>query len=159
MTQLMERLALPPYKAAWEYLNRSICQVSDFQEPDTMQFRVPFGGGESGPALTKDVVVEYRKAAGSSGQPGRQPWGVRWKPADGGPFPEFAGRLYVEESADGSRELVLEGEYEPPLGAAGRAFDAVVGMHIASVTAQEFLRTVAVEMKREHALNAVDGLP
>jgi hypothetical protein len=35
--------------------------------------------------------------------------------------------------------LVLDGSYEPPLGSAGRIFDAVVGRRIAHATAADLL--------------------
>lgn len=68
---------------------------------------------------------------------------LRWEPEGGGPFPVFAGTLTVQADEDySSCAIVLRGSYEPPGGAAGKAFDATMGSHIAHGTARELLERI-----------------
>ena len=145
MSNLCERLELPQYPHPWEYLNRAICQISDDQEPDVVRLRVPLLGA-GGPALEKEVNVKYSTRAGKGEH---RPWSLSWEPIGGGPFPRFEGELTIDTATP---SLLLEGEYTPPLGAAGQVFDAVMGARIASVTALEFLRSVAEQMEHQHVL-------
>ncbi len=148
MTKLRERLALPAYGRAWEYLNRAICQISDEQEPEVVRLKVPLMGA-GGPALEKDVSVRYF-ARPSDGKDA--PWKLRWEPVGGGPYPEFEGLLTIDPPAgEAGCALVIEGVYAPPLGKAGKAFDSVVGSKIASMTAREFLRSIADQMELERS--------
>jgi hypothetical protein len=69
---------------------------------------------------------------------------VTWAPERSGPYPTFTGDLAIESADDyNSFYLVLNGTYEPPLGAVGAAFDAVVGHRIAENTARNLLAVIA----------------
>jgi hypothetical protein len=69
---------------------------------------------------------------------------VSWAPEHAGPYPTFTGDLAIESGDDyHSFYLVLDGTYEPPLGAVGAAFDAIVGHRIAEMTARNLLATIA----------------
>lgn len=69
---------------------------------------------------------------------------VHWEPAEPGPYPVFDGVLTVEAGDDYDVfRLALEGTYQPPLGLAGKAFDAVFGNRIAEQTARELLAEIA----------------
>jgi hypothetical protein len=71
-------------------------------------------------------------------------YAVTWAPEVAGPYPTFTGDLAIESGDDyQSFYLVLTGSYEPPLGALGAAFDAVVGHRIAESTARNLLATIA----------------
>jgi len=71
-------------------------------------------------------------------------YAVTWAPEHAGPYPTFSGDLAIENADDyQSFYLVLDGNYEPPLGAVGAAFDAVVGHRIAELTARNLLATIA----------------
>jgi hypothetical protein len=71
-------------------------------------------------------------------------YGVTWAPEHGGPYPTFTGDLAIESADDyQSFYLVLTGTYQPPLGAVGAAFDAVIGHRIAAMTALDLLATIA----------------
>ncbi len=75
---------------------------------------------------------------------------VRWEPKDGGPYPSFAGTLSVTEEAFGWSRIEIHGQYHPPLGIAGAAFDAALGHRIAQSTAAELLgelKRILVEEK------------
>lgn len=72
-----------------------------------------------------------------------QPWKVTWAPSHGGPFPTFSGTLTVRADEDWNvAALELAGTYEPPLGPAGKAFDAVLGSRIARSTAKALLAEI-----------------
>ena len=75
---------------------------------------------------------------------------VSWTPKDGGPFPSFNGKISIRP-ASGKTELQLDGSYEPPLGAVGAAFDAVIGSRIAQATANALLATLKDELERDYA--------
>ena len=71
-------------------------------------------------------------------------YGVTWAPEAVGPYPTFTGDLAIESGDDyQSFYLALHGTYEPPLGALGAAFDAVVGHRIAEMTARNLLAVIA----------------
>jgi hypothetical protein len=94
-------------------------------------------------------------------------YGVTWAPEHAGPYPTFSGDLAIESGDDyDSFYLVLKGSYEPPLGAVGAAFDAVVGHRIAEMTARNLIATIAdsietdfgaVESAKLHTRSAVSS--
>jgi hypothetical protein len=77
---------------------------------------------------------------------------ISWHPDGNGPLPDFSGTVGVEPDAgDGSCcSLTLDGEYDPPLGLIGDAFDALVGRHIARQTARTLLDEMAIMMETAH---------
>jgi hypothetical protein len=71
----------------------------------------------------------------------------------GVPTPGFAGTLTLSAGQDyGECALDLEGQYDPPGGAAGKIFDEVVGRRIAHATLSALLDAVGQELQREHAV-------
>jgi hypothetical protein len=58
-------------------------------------------------------------------------------------FPTMQARLNVSPVSDEETRLEFVGEYEPPLGLVGQAFDAVVGHQIAESSIRHFVREVA----------------
>ena len=74
---------------------------------------------------------------------------ISWMPERGGPFPKFVGFLLIEADENyGMSRLALEGDYEPPFGAAGKVFDAAVGRTIARVTARHLLDTLRDSLEK-----------
>jgi|SRR5579863_113200 len=73
-----------------------------------------------------------------------------WEPSGGGPFPTFTGSLKMHPLGVDS-EIVLSGEYKPPLGVVGEAFDAVIGKRIAEATAKMLLETLRQELEADFA--------
>lgn len=67
---------------------------------------------------------------------------LAWTPSFTKLFPDFHGVLTVRPKGRGAW-LRLQGSYEPPLGAAGRIFDALAGRFIAKRTLRRLLRDVA----------------
>ena len=65
---------------------------------------------------------------------------ISWKPTGQALLPSFSGTLRFQWDENyGNTWLVIEGDYEPPLGAAGKAFDAIAGQHIARGTLRALL--------------------
>ena len=73
---------------------------------------------------------------------------IEWTPATNEPLPKFDGSFRVQWDEEYGRcRLVLEGEYEPPLGLVGRAFDAAVGQKVAQNTVQALLESLRLEIE------------
>lgn len=114
-----------------------------FKERPTLALRVPLviPGLRSGSLMQKDVTASIKRIHAPSDT--FEDFSVTWEALGGGPFPRFTGKLAVKGDEDyDSFRLVLEGTYDPPLGAAGEAFDVLVGHWIAIVTARDLLERV-----------------
>ncbi len=74
---------------------------------------------------------------------------VTWAPKGGGPYPSFAGTLTFEPAA-AQTNLALDGNYEPPGGVAGKAFDAIVGRRIAAAGVRALLEAMKVDLEAEY---------
>lgn len=74
-------------------------------------------------------------------------WELAWKAVGRARmFPTFSGTLSVE---DGPRTVLrLSGAYEPPLGAAGRFGDGLIGHRIARRSLEDFVERVAARIDR-----------
>ncbi|MEZ5344632.1 MAG: hypothetical protein R2681_03655 [Pyrinomonadaceae bacterium] len=64
-------------------------------------------------------------------------------------FPFMAAELKVFPLTPTETQLVLEGEYQPPLGVLGKALDAVAGKRIAEASVHQFIKDVAVYLREE----------
>ncbi len=103
-----------------------------------------------GPAtVTKNVIVSFERA--SDGTRFDEVWSIRWTPENGGPFPDFSGRLSVQYVDDGCVQLEIRGEYTPPFGAIGQGFDLTVGQRIAARTCKNLLVEIAERIDRSRA--------
>jgi|SRR5579872_834458 len=71
-----------------------------------------------------------------------------WEPAGGGPFPTFNGTMKMHPIGLNT-EIVLSGEYQPPFGVVGEAFDAVIGKRIAEATAKMLLEMLQQELEAD----------
>lgn len=156
MTHIYERLFLRcPYVRAREYLREALEAAADGKSVQTLPLTAPltFVPG----TLEKNVLVRYER--GSDPLHFDEPWNVYWTPEGGGPYPDFSGELTVraDESYRGAL-LELTGDYAPPFGAVGRAFDMVIGAKIASSTAKSLLRQIGDSMEsRYHTEEAAKG--
>jgi uncharacterized membrane protein len=73
---------------------------------------------------------------------------VRWAPLRPGPFPTFSGELSVERAEGGAAfTLVLDGRYDPPGGAVGEEFNALVGRTVARATARDLLERIKTSLE------------
>lgn len=133
-----------PYRRAREYLAAGVGERIGSNAPMTL--RVPLPGVE----LKKDVIVTF--TPGIDPMHMDQPWRVHWTPEGGGPYPDFDGELTVRADEDYTTSILeLSGEYVPPGGAFGQAFDAVVGSRIAMLTAHELLKRLADDFESRYA--------
>lgn len=139
MAELAERAYVKcPYHRARGYLASGIGERIGSGGKITL--RVPIAGIE----LKKDVIVTFEP--GTDPMHMDQPWRVHWTPDGGGPYPDFDGELTVRADEDyPSCVLELAGEYRPPGGALGEAFDYVLGARIAALTGQTLLKRLGDE--------------
>ncbi len=86
--------------------------------------------------IERDVEI---RLATKPAYPGYRLLDVSWRPKDGGPYPSFEGTLSVEDEGPGWSRIEINGQYKPPFGVLGAAFDAAVGHRIAEATAAELL--------------------
>lgn len=74
---------------------------------------------------------------------------ISWRSLEAQPlFPILSGRLRLYRLLDGTNRLELEGRYEPPAGAIGRAADAAALYGVAEATVDEFVERVAAVLSR-----------
>ena len=150
MTHIYERLFLHcPYVRARGYLREALESAADRHAVQTLPLSAALAFIPG--TLEKNVLVRYER--GSDPLRFDEPWRVRWTPEGGGPYPDFAGELTVraDESYRGAI-LELTGEYVPPLGAVGLAFDIILGARIAAATAKALLRQIGSGMEERYRL-------
>ena len=71
-------------------------------------------------------------------------------------LPDLRGELSFRIAADSRTELVLTGEYSPPLGRVGAVLDNLMGKRIALATGKALLERIAADMeRRERGFRAV----
>ncbi len=73
---------------------------------------------------------------------------LRWRDADSKSFPEFEGFFEITPLAKDSVQVAIIGDYAPPLGPLGAAFDAAMGRRIAEVTVEELLYRLRQEIEK-----------
>jgi hypothetical protein len=154
MTNILQRLPTAcPYNLAQRFLADLLAAYVDSGRIDTIDLTAPVEIlKQRNIRLVKAVDVRYGR--GKDPMHFDEVWTVAWEPHGGGPFPGFNGQLTVRADEDyTSCILELAGEYEPPLGPVGAAFDALVGAHLAAATASDLLRAIGarlVAMYREN---------
>ena len=108
-----------------------------------MRLRVPM---DDMVALEREVRIEAREARDDQNL--NNLIQIAWQPEGSVMFPRFEGTLVVWGEDDPGQSFVeLAGHYTPPLGAAGQAFDEVIGYKIAQTTAQQFLGDIKREIE------------
>lgn len=148
MTHVYERIFLKcPYVRAREYLRDSLETASQEHSTQILPLTAPLAFVPG--TLEKNVLVRYER--GQDPMHFDEPWKVFWSPEGGGPYPDFAGELTVraDESYKGA-VLELHGDYAPPLGTVGKAFDMVIGARIASSTARALLNHIGSAMEERY---------
>lgn len=132
-----------PYVRAREYLHAALESVVKNHRTTTLSLKAGM--------LEKPVIVSYERGV----DPMRfdEPWRVHWTPEGGGPYPDFDGEITVcADYSYRSAILELRGEYVPPLGTFGQAFDLLVGSRIAAATARTLLQQLAHVMETRYEL-------
>jgi hypothetical protein len=127
-----------PYNRARDLLAETLEPLAKSGQPWVLNLRAPLVG--EGLDLAKEVVV----TVGTATDPLHfdQIWSIHWHPVEGGAYPDFQGTITIRADQTYKTSLLeLQGEYEPPFGAVGAAFDAVLGARVASATARELLRS------------------
>ncbi|HTJ25596.1 MAG TPA: hypothetical protein VMA36_05455 [Candidatus Limnocylindria bacterium] len=131
------------------YLERFFAEHAE-GDVAVLALRAPIGmPGFPEVTLARDCIVKIarhdRRAAMIAA------YDVQWESAGGGPFPRLRGTLSLPNDEDyDSCFLALDGTYEPPLGAAGAAFDAVVGHAVAQTTANDLLERIAEYLEHSY---------
>jgi len=153
-TMIYERqLTECPYSRARGYLHEAIEGAAHNAGATTLPLKanLPLLKG----AVEKNVLVRYAK--GQDPLRFDEPWLVHWTPDGGGPYPDFDGELTVRADESYRRAILeLRGEYTPPLGTFGQAFDLVLGAKIAARTARALLQEIARIMEeRFHSEEAL----
>jgi hypothetical protein len=146
MTRIAERRPVEcPYHFARSYLGEVLEPAAASGARRTILLTVPVADR----ALAKEVIVEF--AVALDPRHFDEPWAVHWEPKGGGPYPTFDGTLVVRADETYDRSVLeLDGEYAPPLGAAGAIFDAVVGKRIAEFTARGLLGRIGSALEARY---------
>ncbi len=149
MTELYQRvLVKTPYRLARKFLSDWLSARAGTREPTTITLTLPAGRSAEG-GIHREVLATYHR--GSDPNHFDEPWRVHWTPKGGGPFPDFDGEITVRADENYvSSILELRGDYRPPGGIAGAAFDAMLGNRIASATARKLLTTIAREIEQTY---------
>lgn len=133
-----------PFELAQEYFNEGLAKVAETGLHELqLNARVPATTIE----LSKNVMAECFPNPEDPNS-----WNIRWIPEPGGLYPSFEGTLSARANdEDGSTILEVTGQYTPPLGTAGAAFDHLLGRRLTSDTAHNLLLNVAAEMRVRYA--------
>ena len=152
VNQLQKRAIVRcPLSQAPGYLDRFFAECADANGQIRLTLRAPLQVPRMSVELALERSVRICVERGPALGKGR-PLYVRWSADAGGPFPTFVGTLEVEADEDyASSRLALAGTYEPPLGLAGKVFDAVLGHHIALATARDLLGRIAEYIEHSYA--------
>ena len=68
---------------------------------------------------------------------------LTWTPKGSALLPHFSGEIVLRAAEDGRPMIELVGQYAPPFGVPGKAFDMVIGSKISVSTAKALLRQIA----------------
>src|ERR1700687_5861953 len=153
MTKIRERLyARCPFGRAPSYLSYYLDRLAKRAGGQESRVRLAFApaalGLPGGLELGGDVEVHF--APLSDSKYGSHITAVDWLPVDGGPFPRFLGFIGIEADEEyGTCTLTIEGDYDPPMGIFGDAFDAAVGRKITKATARELLKDIRKVLEEE----------
>jgi hypothetical protein len=115
-------------------------------------------GPETGSHVTikRDATATFAPAPGAGGLEYQVL--IDWVPTTNEPLPSFSGVFRVQWDEDyGSCRLVLEGQYDAPLGVIGKAFDAVVGHRIARNTVTTLLEQLRLDIEAAHRTETGKG--
>lgn len=74
---------------------------------------------------------------------------IHWKDALSNNFPEFKGYIEIQPMSSNDSQIAIIGEYTPPMGAIGAAFDAIVGKRIAEVSVEQLLERLRSLLETE----------
>jgi hypothetical protein len=149
MTELIEKttIACPLAQAAMQ-VNRFFANFMGSDGNAHVPLRLPLHvPGRSSPLVLEQVVI-------ATVVPDRQPgqltprYRLTWTPAERAEsYPAFEGELRVDGEDYDSFVLGIHGQYTPPMGFAGAAFDFAVGRFIAAATAKDLLHRIRADVE------------
>lgn len=73
---------------------------------------------------------------------------IHWRDANSHNFPEFKGCIEIQPMAKDESQLAIIGEYHPPFGPLGAAFDAAIGRRIAEVSVEQLLERLRSALEK-----------
>jgi hypothetical protein len=74
---------------------------------------------------------------------------LEWRDAESSPnFPRFEGYFEILPLDPDVSQVAIVGDYVPPLGPLGAAFDAAVGRHVAEATVEELLERLRSTLEK-----------
>lgn len=152
-TMSERRCASVPYELAQSYLDQYIHDVvSDGGGRIVLSVAIPVERFGIDKRIELSRMVSVRFAPVESGGSNTRLTGIWWEPDKGGPYPQFSGTIGLAPNEQPDRcAIVLEGEYDPPFGIVGDAFDAIIGKHIARTTVRNLLDEIAIIMETSYA--------
>ena len=153
MTHLNRSKSLAcPWVRAIAYFDRYLTGLPESKRAQgrELRLRVPLASlGLPGQfAIDRDVVTSFAPLTDPQGLD--HGISVGWTPVGNAALPTFRGSLRITAETAKSSLVVLDGDYEPPLGALGKVFDAVVGRRIAEATGDELLKTIAERIELDY---------
>jgi hypothetical protein len=139
-----------PPERAQKYLLEHFKKSADSSGEAMLRLTATVGPeGGSHVTVTRDATATFAPTSGAGGLEYQVL--IDWAPASKEPLPKFSGVFRVQWEEDyGSCRLVLEGQYDPPLGLVGKAFDAVLGHRIAHRTVTAMLDQLRLEIEAAH---------
>jgi hypothetical protein len=152
----------------YQYINRPYEQVRDVLRSRSLEIlqRATTSAAERGTALMSHLSVNIgkvevavdvrtylhgiREDEAAAGLAPVTRVDIGWE-ALGAPtlFPVMRAQLSVWPLTSTETQLELEGEYVPPLGRAGKVFDAAIGHCVAEASVHRFLEDTVEQLRRE----------
>lgn len=157
-----------PHLRVFDYVNHPYQQVRDCLVKDAgsvfqsatnaaasradnvaAELRINIGGVN----IAKEIAIAVEGIEDKPSEPITPPTTilrVRWQAASAPRwFPVMTGELSIYPLTATETQLDFSGVYQPPLGAVGKAINAVVGHRIADASVHQFISQVAAYLRRE----------
>jgi hypothetical protein len=153
----VERVARCPFSVAHEYAEEFLREIDQRGAEIRVRLRdfVPTRRGKLRRRVR--IVFDRRIDEAESGR-AHDAVALHWS-AGTRFFPDFHGTLRLRIASVDETLLTLEGEYRPPLGPLGAAFDVLVGRRIARSTMSELVGRIAKAMERREDAYRASAAP
>jgi hypothetical protein len=137
-----------PFSVAPEYVSKYMGRFAD-NDDDLAMVRLPLRAfGLPLPGSVRHRVRIAFEDSVDDHERNRSRRGLKFHWDAGNPLlPDLHGDLSFRIAPDSRTELVLTGEYTPPLGALGSLLDRMLGSRIALGTGQALLERIAADME------------
>ena len=138
-----------PFSIASEYVSSYMQRFAD-NDDEVAMVRLPlrtFGLPLPG-SLRHRIRIRFEDSVDVN-ERNRSHRGLKFHWSAGNPLlPDLHGDLSFRIAADSRTEIVLTGEYSPPLGRVGSVLDKLMGKRIALATGKALLERIAADMER-----------